>query len=268
MKKTSTGKKLQIFQIDSFTKELFSGNPAAVCPLNEWLDEKLMQKIANENNLSETTFFVKNGNHFDIRWFSPIKKVNLCGHATLAAAYVIFSELGYKENFIHFNSKKGKLSVTLNDDLSLTMDFPSSPPKEFPMPEIASEAFGILPISFYIGGEDGVFLFNNEEDIATIKPNLTLLKTMNIRGIAITSTSKNYDFISRFFSSKYGINEDHVTGSAHCILAPFWAKKLNKPFLKAKQVSKRGGEIRCQVENNRVFLSGYAKKYFEGFINL
>jgi len=235
---------LTLYQIDAFANNVFEGNPAAICPLNEWLSDELMQKIATENNLSETAYIIPDENGYKIRWFTPAHEVKLCGHATLAAAYVIFNIIGFKEKNISFSSKSGILTVE-KDEEWLEMNFPSQEPKYCETPEIIERAFNKKPLEC-LRNEDYIVVFENEEDIINAKPDLSLLEKLDLRGIAITSSSKKYDFISRFFAPKYGINEDPVTGSAFTQLIPYWAKKFNKKEMLAKQVSKRGGEVRCE----------------------
>jgi len=258
--------KLNLYQIDAFAKNIFEGNPAAVCPLDKWLEDNILQKIANENNLSETAFFVKEKNKFHIRWFTPSNEVDMCGHATLASAYVIFEILNYKESEIIFNSKSGLLKVTKDDD-KFKMNFPIQEIIKCDIPNSISKAFEIQPIECY-KSMDYILIFENEEDILNAKPNLALLRDIDTRGVIITSKSKKYDFINRFFAPKYGIDEDPVTGSAFTQLIPYWNKALNKDSFVAKQVSQRGGEVFCKLQNNRVEISGYAKKYLEGVIKI
>jgi len=256
--------KIPIYQIDAFAAECFKGNPAAVCPLEKWLTDEVMLAIAAENNLSETAFFITTENGFHIRWFTPTTEVALCGHATLASAYVIFNELNYKNSTILFDSKSGVLKVEKKDQL-LIMDFPAQPPVACKTPKELEEAFGITPL-FCLKSEDYIFVVENEIDVINANPDFNLLKKIDLRGVSITSHSDEYDFISRFFAPKYGINEDPVTGSAHTELAPYWAKRLNKNKLKAKQASTRGGELYCEVNHDRVNIAGYATKYLQGEI--
>lgn len=256
--------KLNLYQIDAFAKNIFEGNPAGVCPLDEWLDDNIMQKIANENNLSETAFFVNENNRFHIRWFTPSKEVDMCGHATLASAYVIFEILNYKKDEIIFNSKSGILKVTKDND-KFKMNFPIQEIIKCNTPNNILKAFETEPIECY-KSMDYILIFENEEDILNAKPNLELLKDIDARGIIITSKSEKYDFINRFFAPKYGINEDPVTGSAFTQLIPYWNTVFNKDIFIAKQVSHRGGEVFCKLKNDRVEISGYAKKYLEGVI--
>ena len=258
--------KLNLYQIDAFAKNIFEGNPAGVCPLNEWIEDSTMQKIANENNLSETAFFVKENDSFHIRWFTPSNEVDMCGHATLASAYVIFEILNYKENEIIFNSKSGILKVTKDND-KFKMNFPIQEIVKCDIPNNILKAFDRKPIECY-KSMDYILIFENEEDIINAKPNLELLKDIDVRGIIITSKSKKYDFINRFFAPKYGVNEDPVTGSAFTQLIPYWNTVLNKDIFIAKQVSQRGGEVFCKLKNDRVEISGYVKKYLEGIIEL
>ena len=258
--------KLNLYQIDAFAKNIFEGNPAAVCPLDKWLEDNMMQKIANENNLSETAFFVKENNKFHIRWFTPSNEVDMCGHATLASAYVIFEILNYEKNEIIFNSKSGVLKVTKEND-KFKMNFPIQKIIKCDIPNGISKAFEIQPIECY-KSMDYILIFENEKDILNAKPNLALLKDIDTRGVIITSKSKKYDFINRFFAPKYGIDEDSVTGSAFTQLIPYWNKVLNKDTFIAKQVSQRSGEVFCKLNNDRLEISGYAKKYLEGVIDI
>jgi len=256
--------KLNIYQIDAFAKNTFEGNPAAICPLQSWLPDEIMLNIANENNLSETAFFVNENDNFHIRWFTPYKEVDMCGHATLASAYVIFEILNYKKSEIIFNSKSGILKVS-KDKEKYKMDFPVQKIVKCDIPSNLEKAFNIKPIECY-KSMDYILVFNHEEDILNASPNLELLNNIDTRGVIITSKSKKYDFINRFFAPKYGVNEDPVTGSAFTQLIPYWNSILNKDNFMAKQVSQRGGEVFCTLKDNRVEISGYAKMYLEGVI--
>lgn len=258
--------KLPIYQIDAFAKNAFEGNPAAICPLDTWLPDEVLLSVAEENNLSETAYFIKTNNGYHIRWFTPTTEVDLCGHATLAAAFVIFNELGYKENSISFESKSGILKIEKNNDLFI-MDFPSQPPTTCELPAEIQQAFNVVPTEC-LKSEDYILVLNNENEVLNAKPKLGLLKNIDRRGVIITAPSGNYDFVSRFFAPKYGINEDPVTGSAHTQLAPYWANQLNQTKLHAKQVSKRGGELICELMGDRVTISGYATKYLQGSIEI
>ncbi len=253
---------IPIYQIDAFTSEVFRGNPAAVCPLDEWLPDETMRKIANENNLSETAFFVEEGEHYHIRWFTPQTEVKLCGHATLASAYVIFNELGYRDREINFRSESGNLYVS-SDNEWIVMDFPSQPPVPCEPPQALTDGLGNMPAQV-LKSEDYIAVFDSEEEILSLNPDYETLKNVPLRGISVTARGISSDFVSRFFAPKVGINEDPVTGSAHCELTPYWWERLGKKKLYARQLSGRGGEIFCELKNDRVFLRGRAVKYMEG----
>ena len=257
---------LSIYQIDAFSTCVFEGNPAAVCPLDEWLPDETMQSIAEENNLSETAFFVPKDDGFHIRWFTPASEVDLCGHATLGSAYVLYNILGYKNEAIQFDSKSGILVVTKQDDW-LTLDFPKQPPVYCETPKEIVEAFNKEPIECMMS-EDIIAVFENEIDIESANPDFEQLKKLDSRGVIITAKSMRYDFVARFFAPKYGIPEDPVTGSAYTQLAPYWASKLGKQKFKAKQLSSRGGELYCEILGDRVLISGKATKYMEGKITI
>lgn len=258
--------KIKLYQIDAFAKKSFEGNPAAICPLQAWLDDEKLLSIAEENNLSETAFFVPTNDGFHIRWFTPTTEVDLCGHATLAAAFVIFNELGYKNNSIAFDSRSGILNVVKENDLFI-MDFPEQLPVVCELPEEIKRAFDTQPIEC-LKSQDYIVVFNDENEILSANPKLELFANIELRGVIITAKSKQYDFVSRCFAPKYGINEDPVTGSAHTQLTPYWANKLNKNKLHAKQVSKRGGELFCELLDKRVNIAGYAVKYLQGEIEI
>jgi PhzF family phenazine biosynthesis protein len=258
--------KLPIYQIDAFANKAFEGNPAAICPLQSWLPDEVMQSIAAENNLSETAFFVPAEHGYHIRWFTPLAEVDLCGHATLASAYVIFSVLASEENTINFESKSGVLKVEQKNDL-LVMDFPSQPPASCPTPEEIQHAFKSRPVDC-LKSEDYIVVFENEDEVAFAQPDFNALSKLDLRGVAITAKSSRYDFVSRFFAPKYGINEDPVTGSAFTQLAPYWSSKLGLKKLHAKQVSSRGGEVYCEMLGNRVTIAGNAVQYLVGEIEV
>jgi len=257
---------ISLYQIDAFASKLFEGNPAAVCPLDEWLPDNTMQSIAEENNLSETAFFVPKANGFHIRWFTPKSEVDLCGHATLATAYVLFDILGYKRDKIEFDSRSGLLLVT-KDNERIVMDFPAQPPVLCDIPKEIIKAFDIAPIEC-LKSEDFIVVFEREIDIESAKPDLGQLTKLDLRGVIITAKSSRYDFIARFFAPKYGIAEDPVTGSAYTQLAPYWASKIGSKRFSVKQVSSRGGELTCEIVDDRVLISGKAIKYLEGKINI
>jgi len=259
-------KTLKLYQIDAFTKKTFEGNPAAICPLETWLDDALMQRIAEENNLSETAFFVETKGIFHIRWFTPTTEVDMCGHATLASAHVIYTYLSYKKEEIIFDSKSGILKVSKEGE-RYTMDFPIQKIQECEIPIACMVAFDVLPVACY-KAMDYILVFENEEDITNAKPDMQKLKELDLRGIMITAQSKKYAFITRFFAPKYGIDEDPVTGSAFTQLLPYWSKVLEKKTFNTKQVSPRGGEVFCELKRDRVLISGYAVTYLEGTITL
>ncbi len=260
--------KIPLYQIDVFTQKLFGGNPAAICQLTHWLDDNTLQNIAIENNLAETAYFVKKDNLYEIRWFMPHAEIDLCGHATLASAYVIFNYLDHSINEITFSSKSGILKAKKEENGSITLDFPSRPPKAI---EIPKEIFGALkakPIEAF-AARDLVITLSSEEDVLAETPKLELLKELPYLCIIITAKGKNSDFVSRVFDANADVlPEDPVTGSAHASLVPFWADKLNKKNLKALQLSKRGGKLDCRLEDDRVFLSGYCVPYLYGEINI
>jgi len=256
---------LNLYQIDAFTDRVFKGNPAAVCPLERWLKDADLQAVAEENNLSETAFYVPAEAGFHLRWFTPKSEVDLCGHATLATAFVIFNFSDYADDTVKFETRSGELMVSKNNEL-LVMDFPSQPGKPCATPPLLVEGLGKTPIEV-LSSEDYMAVFEHQEDVTALKPNFDALSKLDLRGVMVTAKGKDVDFVSRFFAPRYGINEDPVTGSAHCALTPYWAGKLNKTKLSAKQVSKRTGYIACELKGNRVFLSGKAVKYLEGKIN-
>jgi PhzF family phenazine biosynthesis protein len=258
--------KLAIYQIDAFAEKQFEGNPAAVVPLEEWLPDIVMQAIAEENNLAETAFFVPTENGFNIRWFTPNKEVKLCGHATLASAYVLFNILGCKEKVLSFESLSGMLLVSKTDKL-LTLDFPAQPPEICATPALLSSGLGKTPIEC-LKHDDYVAVFEKEEDVLDITPNHEALKQLSLRGVIATAPSSEFDFIVRFFAPKFGIPEDPVTGSAYTQLMPYWSDKLGKSKLHAKQVSSRGGKLFCELKGNRVLISGNAVTYMEGSIEV
>lgn len=260
---------LDIFQVDAFTNAVFGGNPAAVCPLNEWLPDETLLNIAKENNLAETAYFVKlNNGNYHLRWFTPRIEMDLCGHATLASAFVLFEYLGYRENTITFETLSGSLSVTKDDDF-LEMNFPSRPAKKAELPQIIKQSLNIQPKEVY-KDRDYLLIYENEGDVKNIKPNQALLNQINLGpgGIIITAKGNKVDFVSRFFTPQAPIFEDPVTGSAHCTLTPFWTERLGKQKLHALQISDRVGELFCRLQGGRVFIKGEAVKYLQGKILL
>ncbi len=260
--------KISMYQIDAFTNTLFGGNPAAICHLPYWLDDETLLNIAIENNLAETGYFVKTGESYEIRWFMPYAEIDLCGHATLAAAYVIFNYLDSTLEEVTFSSKSGDLKAKKEKTGAITLDFPSRPPEKIDIPEEVYKAFKAKPIATY-AGRDLIIEVATEEEIIKETPNLNALKGLPYLCTIITSKGKSVDFVSRVFDANPEIPmEDPVTGSAHTLLVPYWANKLNKDKLKAFQLSKRGGELDCVLDGNRVFLSGYAVPYLVGEIEI
>jgi PhzF family phenazine biosynthesis protein len=259
--------KIKLFQVDAFTDHLFGGNPAAVCPLDAWLADSVLQNIAMENNLSETAFFTRTGTDYSIRWFTPAAEVELCGHATLAAAHVIFKHLDYKGDQIDFQSKSGVLSVSRKGEL-LILDFPSDNPVKIEPPARIIDALSSRPLDAYKGRTDYLFVFANEEEVASIQPDFRKLSVEGVRGIMVTAPGKSVDFVSRFFAPGVGIDEDPVTGSAHTTLIPYWSKRLGKTEMNAIQASKRGGVLSCKFLGKRVEIGGKAVTYLEGSINI
>jgi PhzF family phenazine biosynthesis protein len=258
--------KIDIYQIDAFAKRAFEGNPAAVCPLTAWLPDELMQSIAAENNLSETAFFVAEGPGYAIRWFTPAAEVDLCGHATLASAYVLFNCLGFDGDRVDFTSKSGPLSVSRDGD-GLVMDFPAQPPRPCAIPPEIVEAFGVTPAEC-LKHDDYLIIFDDEETVLSADPAIDILGRLGCRGVIISAASQEYDFVSRFFAPGVGIPEDPVTGSAHTQLTPYWAGRLGKQHLRAKQVSARGGELNCTLQGERVLIAGHAVKYLQGVVEV
>jgi len=258
--------KIPIFQVDAFTSKLFRGNPAAVCPLEEWLPEETMQEIGAENNLSETAFFVRKGKTFGIRWFTPTMEVDLCGHATLASAHVIFNHLKYPRRQITFQSKSGELRVQRREDI-LHMDFPAFDPVPVVAPAALIKGLRRKPLEVF-KGRDILSVFETEAEIVALNPNFAELNKLDCLGVIATARGKRSDFVSRFFAPRAGINEDPVTGSAHSLLIPFWSKRLNKNKLHAYQVSKRSGELFCEYLGDRVLIAGRAVTFFVGTIKI
>lgn len=252
---------LKLYQVDAFADNVFEGNPAAVCPLEEWLPDKQMQSIALENNLSETAFFVKNGDRYRLRWFTPKTEVDLCGHATLASAHTLFEHLGHDRDEIIFDSNSGELRVK-KEGGKLKMNFPATSAEKTKAPEGLLEALGVDSAEVY-RATDLMVVLDSQSELESLAPNFFLLGKVNTRGIIATAPAGdgNYDFVSRFFAPAVGIDEDPVTGSAHTMLAPYWAERLGKNALRARQVSDRGGNVFCEVKGDRVELSGKAVTY-------
>jgi PhzF family phenazine biosynthesis protein len=257
---------ISIYQADAFTDKLFGGNPAAICPLDKWLPDEIMQKIAIENNLAETAFFVKNETGYKLRWFTPEYEIDLCGHATLASAHILFTELGYQQDAIHFETvKAGVLIVKKNGD-KYTMDFPSRPAINIELPIGLAEALSEKQPLEVLRSRDYLLVYESENDIRDISPDFFALSKMDTVGVIVTAPGKETDFVSRFFAPGAGIPEDPVTGSAHCNLIPYWAEKLGKNKLHAYQLSSRQGELWCELKGDRVLISGNAVTYLKGEI--
>ena len=258
---------MKLYQVDAFNNELFRGNPAAVIPLDSWIPDELMQHIAEENNLSETVFFVPQGKGYEIRWFTPTSEIDLCGHATLAAAHILYTELNYSNNELLFHSKSGDLQVTKNGSW-YTLNFPSEGIQEVAVPESLESALGSKVLACYKGKWKLVVLLENEQTVSQLKPDFGMISKLEAPGIIVTAPGEQVDFVSRFFAPRLGINEDPVTGSAHTLLIPYWAKKLNKQELKAFQISKRKGILNCKYLEDRVEMSGQGVTYLTGNINI
>ena len=262
--------KTKIFQVDAFTDRLFSGNPAAVCLLDKWLSDNLMQSIAYENNLAERAFVVPVGQHFEIRWFTPTVEVDLCGHATLASAFVLFNILNHPDVEIRLHSpRSGILSVTKKDDL-LYLDFPTDILESISeLKDVSIEkCIGFKPLELYKGKTDYIAIIDNEHSLQNLQPNLEEIAKLKARGLIVIAKGNTVDFVSRFFAPQSGINEDPVTGSAHTSLTPLWSKKLNKNKMIANQLSIRGGQLLCEYKNERCLIGGKARLYLTGEINL
>ena len=259
--------RLELFQVDSFTNKIFEGNPAGVI-FSELLSNEVMQKIALENNLSETAFVSEQGNDYRIKWFSPLMEIDLCGHATLAAAHIYFTEINRDADSITFiSSKNGSLEVTRKNNY-LYLNFPVDQYAPISIDDDLINMIGETPIEAFKGRDDIMCIFEDESIISNIEPNKSLLKLFPVRGLIVSAKSLDYDFVSRCFFPITGVDEDPVTGSAHTTLTPYWAKQLGKDSLLAKQVSSRGGELKCVLEGDRVIIGGEAVTYLKGFITI
>ncbi|MBO0320863.1 PhzF family phenazine biosynthesis protein [Muricauda sp. CAU 1633] len=259
----------KIYQIDAFTNQKFGGNPAAVCILDSWLSPELMQKIAQENNLAETAFAVKKDELYEIRWFTPEVEVDLCGHATLASAFVLLHFYELEKDTIQFYShRSGDLYVSKADNGWLTMDFPADNLVAIQNIEELYNAIGQAPIKTLKGKSDYMMIYGSQKDIETIQPNHHLLAQLDVRGVIVSAPGDEVDFVSRFFAPSCGIPEDPVTGSAHTSLSPYWTEVLNKTKMTAKQLSKRGGDLVCEISGERVKISGKAVPYLFGEIEI
>ncbi len=258
--------KIRIYQVDAFADRVFAGNPAAVCPLDDWLPDEVMQAIAAENNLSETAFFVPEGGRYSIRWFTPQVEVDLCGHATLASAHVLFECLGHDSATVEFESRSGLLSVG-KDGERLVLDFPAQPPVQCETPAEIPAAFGRDPVECLMAS-DLVVVFEQADHVSNAEPDIDALAAIDCRGVIITAPGDDCDFVARFFGPQVGIAEDPVTGSAYTQLVPYWSGRTGKQVFHARQVSKRGGELHCELVGDRVRIGGTAVRFLEGVIEL
>ena len=258
---------IPIYQIDAFTDRVFGGNPAAICLLDAWLADDVMQAIARENNLSETAFLVRQGDGFDIRWFTPMAEIDLAGHPTLAAAYLILMVTEPGRETVSFYTRLGDvLSVALDGDL-LVMDFPARPPRPVGNAKALGLALGAEPVEV-LAARDALAVFQTEDQVLSLVPDMARVAVLDYLGVIVTAPGYESDFVSRFFAPRHGIPEDPVTGSAHCTLIPYWAQRLGKDKLHARQVSARGGELFCENLGDRVKIGGRAALYMEGTITL
>jgi PhzF family phenazine biosynthesis protein len=255
--------KLKVYIANAFSEKKFGGNPAAIVPLDEWLSDTLMQQIAAQNNLSETAYIVPQGNDYAIRWFTPAVEVDLCGHATLASAFILFEHLNYKRNQIIFQSKSGPLQVTKNGD-KITLNFPVNEPERISDDGSIGRALGIKPKAIFKSRIDHMVVLENQSDIERLKPDFAALNELPARGLIVTAKGDTVDFVSRCFYPQSGIDEDPVTGSAHTVMVPYWAGETGKNKFSAIQLSARRGYLDCELAGNRVLISGRAHTYLEG----
>jgi predicted PhzF superfamily epimerase YddE/YHI9 len=259
--------KLPIYQVDAFASAVFGGNPAAIVPLESWIDDRAMQSIAEENNLAETAFFVAEGDDFRLRWFTPVCEVDLCGHATLASGWLVLNRLQPWRDKATFHTLSGPLTVAREGD-SLAMDLPSRPAAPAVAPGELIAAMGAKPREV-LKARDFLFVYGRADDVRGLKPDMGALAKVDCFAVCATAPGDGgHDFISRFFAPRQGVPEDPVTGSAHCTLVPYWAARLNKPRLKAFQASARGGELVCVLDGPRIRLIGSCALYLEGTIHL
>jgi len=259
--------KIPIYQVDAFTSRVFGGNPAAVCPLESWLDDATLQAIAAENNLSETAFFVGRDGRYDIRWMTPAAEVDLCGHATLASGWVVFNRLETGRAEVEFGSRSGPLKVVREGDL-LALDFPARPPEPIVDARPVGEALGRPPRELLAARRDYLALYDTEEEVRALRPDMPRVAALDRHAVIASAPGRSCDFVSRFFAPALGIPEDPVTGSSHCTLVPYWAGRLGKDRLSARQVSARGGELLCELRGARVRIAGRAALFLEGRIEI
>lgn len=257
---------LRLLQIDTFTDVVLGGNPAAVCPLDAWLDDPTMQAIAAENNLSETAFFVPAGEGYDLRWFTPNVEVDLCGHATLAVAFVVFEDLRPDTKRVDFATKSGRLTV-VREGADLVMDFPAQPATPVQPPELLLSALGNAPIEV-LAGADYIAVFENAADVAQLRPDLGMLMKLDRRGVVATAPGDDTDYVLRFFAPKNAVPEDPVSGNVQTALVPYWSRKLGKPRLTVRQLSARGGAMICEDHGERISIAGRAVRYMDARISV
>ena len=257
---------IPVYQVDAFADSVFRGNPAAVCPLQDWLPDETLQNIAAENNLSETAFFVRNGGRYHLRWFTPAVEIDLCGHATLASALILMDVLGEVADQVRFDTKSGELRVVKRNGL-LALDFPSRPPAAVEPCAGLVGALGLEPIATF-AARDYLVVYESEDQVRKLNPDMDGLKKIDRFAVIATAPGKDCDFVSRFFAPAKGVPEDPVTGSAHCTLIPYWAEKLQKNKLHARQISQRGGELFCELRGERVEMAGRGALYMVGEIRL
>jgi len=258
---------LDFYQVDAFADDVFTGNPAAVIPLYEWLSDELMMHIAQENNLSETAFFVRKGEYFELRWFTPEIEIDLCGHATLGSAHVLYHHLEYADPAVVFETKSGRLFVDREGD-GYSMDFPAWSCANIQVTERVAAALGARPAELYMGSRDMMAVFESEEQVRALRPDFRQVSALDGLCLICTAPGMDHDFVSRVFVSGDSIPEDPVTGSAHCTLVPYWADRLGKSTFNAYQASTRGGSMRCEYLGDRVKISGNAVTYMTGTIHL
>lgn len=258
--------RIRLVQVDAFTNKTFGGNPAAVCPLDAWLPDDLLQAIASENNLSETAYFVPKRNEYELRWFTPVAEIDLAGHPTLATAWVMTHTLGIDRDKFVFHTKIGDTLVVSRDGARLAMDFPARPPAPKAIGDVAA-ALGAKPAEV-LAARDGFAVFAREDEVRALKPDMAKVAELDGLGLIATAPGKDCDFVSRFFAPKHNIPEDPVTGSAHTTLIPYWAKRLGKSEMFARQVSARGGEIWCRDRGDRVTIAGTCAPYLDGWIEV
>ncbi len=257
---------LELYQVDAFASRVFQGNPAAVVPLGAWLDDATLQAIATENNLSETAYAVPEGAGYRLRWFTPAAEVDLCGHATLGAAYVLFGQGMARGDALHFETRSGRLTVRRDGD-QLVMDFPAVGAAPSAAPQALIEGLGLVPAQVF-AGPDYMAVLGSEDQVRALKPDMRALARLDLRGVIVTAPGRKADFCSRFFAPKLGVPEDPVTGSAHCQLTPYWSTRLGKKELRAHQVSARGGELRCVDRGPRVEIAGRVAPYLAATITI